>query len=120
MAMSEKRIWGLGCFAEQPALQRILDRYFKAYSLGEWRDAFDKDEKGSVNAPALNRLVSECHAMNPAGSQAAPDEKIAGFFLGFENQRLNLSVFTRSRGRQYQKYTASLEELNRLRQKRLH
>jgi len=47
------------------------------------------------------------------------DEKIAGFFLAFENQRVNLSVFTRRQGMRCRKYTASLDELSRLRRSRL-
>ena len=52
---------------------------------------------------------------------AKPTEKIAGFFLTFENQRPNLSVFTRRQGKQSRKYTTSLDErLSRLRRSRLH
>jgi hypothetical protein len=58
--------------------------------------------------------------MNSPHEDSRTGEKIAGFFLTFENQRINLSVFTRRQGRRGRKYTASLDELSRLRRSRLH
>ena len=120
MANTEKIIMGVGCFAGQPTLARVLNRLMETYSLGEWRDAFGRDQIRSADCLALSRLIGGRSGIDAHDGMEEPEEKIAGFFLGFENQRLNLSVFTRSRSRQYQKYTASLEELKRLRQTRLH
>ena len=120
MIKTETRMMGVGCFAAQPTLARVLNRLMETYSLGEWREAFARDQIRSTECLALRRLICGRSGIDEPASRKEPEEKIAGFFLGFENQRLNLSVFTRSRGRQYQKYTASLEELKRLRQTRLH
>ena len=120
MANTEKIMMGVGCFAAQPTLARVLNRLMETYSLGEWRDAFDRDQISSTECLALRRLISGRSGIDEPAGRKESEEKITGFFLGFENQSLNLSVFTRSRGRQYQKYTASLEELKRLRQTRLH
>jgi len=85
MISNANGVVGVGCFAGQPTLSRVLDRMMKAYSLGDWKDALSAYEK-----------------------------------VSFENQRPNLSVFTRRQGKQSQKYTASLDELSRLRRSRLH
>jgi hypothetical protein len=120
MVNTEKRIMGVGCFAGQTTLARVLDRMMEAYSLGDWRHALGSDGKNSAGCLALRRLIYGGPGIDEQDGREGPEEKIAGFFLGFENQRLNLSVFTRCQGRQYQKYTASLGELKRLRQSRLH
>jgi hypothetical protein len=44
---------------------------------------------------------------------------VAGFFLGFKDRRLHLSVFTRGRGLARRNYTASVDELTGLRHRRL-
>ena len=120
MVNTEKRIMGVGCFAGQPTLARVLNRMMEAYSLGDWRNAFGSDGKRSMECPALRSLILGDFGINEQNDGDEPKEKIAGFFLGFENQRLNLSVFTRCGGMSARKDTASLDELNRLRRSRLH
>jgi hypothetical protein len=92
----------------------------KAYSLGDWRDAVRAYEKASPEIMVLQKLMSETSAMKGPHEEAKSEEKITGFFLTFENQRPHLSVFTRRQGKQSRKYTASLDELSRLRRNRLH
>jgi len=92
----------------------------KAYSLGDWRDAVGAYEKVSPENLVLQTLMSGTSGMNGAHADGKTEEKIAGFFLTFENQRPHLSVFTRRQGQQSRKYTASLDELSRLRRSRLH
>ena len=111
---------GVGCFAGQPTLSRVLDRMMKAYSLGDWKDAVSTYETVSPENILLQKLMSGTSGMNGPHEDGKTDEKIAGFFLTFVNQRPNLSVFTRRQGRQSRKYTASLDELSRLRRSRLH
>ena len=110
------RMTGIGCFAGGVTLSRVLRRMMDAYLLGDW--------EGAGNSPspalqALQSLVSAGHGLGDRGDGTAADETIAGFFLNFDNRQLNLSVFTRGRGRRCRKYTASLEELARLRRNRL-
>lgn len=114
------RMIGVGCFAGGITLSRVLRRMMAAYSLGDWSTAegFRKDSSPAIQA--LQKLMSGGSGSSGQADPAPEDEDVAGFFLNFDNERLSLSVFTRSRGRQYRKYTASLEELKRLRQSRLH
>jgi hypothetical protein len=114
------RMTGIGCFAGGVTLGRVLRRMMEAYSLGDWRGTEGGRQTPSPALRALQRIVTGDKGFRDQENNALTDERIAGFFLNFENQRLNLSVFTRSRGRRCQKYTASLEELTRLRQSRLH
>jgi hypothetical protein len=120
MIGNETRMMGVGCFAGPPTLARVLDRLLKAYSLGDWRDAFGSEEKGSRGCPALRSLIHANFRHGELNGEEEPPEKIAGFFLGCENQRLNLSVFIRRRGKPHLKSTTSLGELSRLRRSRLH
>lgn len=119
MNHSPTRITGVGCFAGGTTLSRVLRRVMHAYSLGDWSGAEGFRQDPSPALQALQKLMS---ADGSAGqSDRAPEQDgIAGFFLNVENQRLNLSVFTRGRGRRCRKYTASLEELTALRRSRLH
>lgn len=114
------RMTGVGCFARGVTLSRVLRRMMAAYSLGDWSavEGFRLDP--SPAAQVLHRLMSDGSAAGNRAGRLPLDEDIAGFFINFDNQRLNLSVFTRRRGRPCQKYTASLEGLTRLRQSRLH
>ena len=119
MAKIENGMMGVGCFARQPTLSRVLDRMMEAYSLGAWKDAVGAHEKDSPENRVLQKLISGMTEMNGPHEDGRTGEKIAGFFLAFENQRINLSVFTRRQGKQSRKYTASLDELSRLRRSRL-
>jgi hypothetical protein len=116
----EKGMLGVGCFADQPTLTRVLTRLMDSYSLGEWRNAVDRDKKKSVECLTLHRLINGRSGIDAATIRKEGEEKITGFFLGFENQCLNLSIFTRCRGITVRKYKTSLEELSRLRFSRLH
>jgi hypothetical protein len=114
------RLTGVGCFARGITLSRVLRRMMAAYSLGNFGavEGFRKDA-----SPAVQVLQNLMRGGSGSSAQVTPDlmdEEVAGFFLNFDNESLNLSVFTRSRGRPCRKYTASLEELTRLRQSRLH
>jgi hypothetical protein len=111
---------GVGCFAGQPTLSRVLDRMMKTYSLGDWKDVVSAYEKISPENIVLQKLMSGTSGVNGAHENGKAEEKIAGFFLTFENQRPHLSVFTRRQGQQSRKYTTSLDELSRLRLSRLH
>ncbi len=114
------RMTGVGCFAGGVTLSRVLRRMMAAYSLGDWSAVEGFHRNPSPAVQALQRLMGDGNDSYGQAGRRPMEEDIAGFFLNFENQRLHLSVFTRSRGRRCQKYTASLEELTRLRQSRLH
>jgi len=120
MISNANGVVGVGCFAGQPTLSRVLDRMMKAYSLGDWKDVVSAYEKVSPDNIVLQKLLSGTSSVNAPHEDGKTDEKIAGFFLAFENQRPHLSVFTRRQGQQCRKYTTSLDELRRLRRSRLH
>ena len=114
------RMTGVGCFAGRPTLSRVLRRMVEAYLLGNWTEPAGRRQDASPAVQALRRLMDLGSRSCGPDDGDRPDEPIAGFFLTFENQRLNLSVFTRRPGMRCRKYTASLEELTRLRRSRLH
>ncbi len=120
MNNADIRMTGVGCFAGGTTLSRVLRRMIDAYSLGDWSQAQSVQEGSSPAVQALQRLMSAgSRSAGPAG-RSPGDEDVAGFFLNFDDEGLNLSVFTRGRGRPCQKFTASLEDLTRLRRSRLH
>jgi hypothetical protein len=113
------RMTGVGCFADGVTLSRVLRRMMEAYSLGDWKDAEGLRHNLSPAVQALQTLMTAGSSAGQA-EPARPHADIAGFFLNFENERLNLSVFTRGSGGRCQKYSASLEDLTCLRRSRLH
>lgn len=120
MAGIESKMMGVGCFAGQRTLSRVLGRLMEVYSLGDWADAMRMEEGASAGCLALRRLISGEADMPGTDGSSSADEQITGFFLAFENRRLSLSVFLRRQGMRSRKYTASLDELTCLRRSRLH
>jgi hypothetical protein len=115
MNVTQRKVIGVGCFAAEPTLARVLRKMVAAYSLGEWRTILS-GEGSSEKCPIVRRLISGKQDLQ----NGSDSETIAGFFLGYENQHLKLSVFTRRKGQKSLKYTATLDALTCLRQKRLH
>jgi hypothetical protein len=120
MAGIETKMMGIGCFAGQRTLARVLGRLMEAYALGDWTDALCTEGGASAGCLALHKLISGSHDMTGQDANGSDDEKITGFFLAFENRRLRLSVFLRRQGMRSRKYAASLDELACLRRSRLH
>jgi hypothetical protein len=119
MADVETRLVGVGCFARQRTLSRVLGRLMEAYSLGEWKGVMRAEEAGSQGCLALWSLLSGSFDMAEPGGDGPAGEKITGFFLAFENRSLSLSVFTRRHGVRCRTYTAALDKLSSLRLSRL-
>ena len=116
----ENKMMGVGCFAGRRTLSRVLGKLMEAYSLGDWTNAVLMEEGSSAGCLALRQLISGDPGMIPQDGNGSAGEKITGFFLAFGNRRLSLSVFLRRQGMRPRKYTASLDELTRLRRSRLH
>jgi hypothetical protein len=114
------RMTGVGCFAGGITLSRVLRRIVEAYSLWDWSGAEGLRQDTSPAVQALQMLMTGGSDSSAQAGPAPKDEDIAGFFLNFDHDRLNLSVFTRRPGMRCRKYTAPLEELTRLRRSRLH
>jgi hypothetical protein len=115
MTKIENRMMGVGCFARQPTLSRVLGRMMEAYSLGDWKDMALENERTSTGCVALRKLMSGKSEIAGLDGDSVAEEKIAGFFLAFENHRINLSVFTRRQGMLCSKYTACLDRPAHLR-----
>ena len=120
MAEIQNQMMGVGCFAGQRTLARVLGRLMEAYALGDWADAARMEEGASAGCLALRKLISGGSDMTVQDGIDSAGEKITGFFLAFENRSLNLSVFTHRQGFGRRKYTASLDELTYLRRSLLH
>ena len=114
------KMMGIGCFAGQETLSRVLGRLMEAYALGDWEGVMPIKEGASAGCLALRKLISGDPDMAWPDGNGSADEKITGFFLAFENRRLSLSVFLRRQGTRSRKYTASLDGLTCLRRSRLH
>jgi hypothetical protein len=107
MSNAAIRMTGIGCFAGGITLSRVLRRMMDSYSLEDWSGAGGFRQAPPPAVQALQKLMSVEGSPGQSG-HAIEQEGIAGFFLNFENERLNLSVFTRDGGRRCRKYTASL------------
>jgi hypothetical protein len=102
---------GVGCFAGEATLARVLRRVIDAYCLGEAAEAIGAGQDGSAGGRMLGQLL--------AGASGGESEKIAGFFLSFKERTPGLSLFTRREGAGCRKLTADLGEAVRLRRQRL-
>jgi hypothetical protein len=118
---------GVGCFAGTETLGRVFKKALENFILSKYEDIFwpagriSNDE----NLRRFFKSVITCGAQNSAQDQqtanAVPTSaKITGFFLGLNNQSLDLIVFFLREGHQPARYTARLEKFSRLRKMRLH
>jgi hypothetical protein len=109
MISNANGVVGVGCFAGQGTLSRVLRKMIESTSWGEAGDV----EHGRADAPDDYRMLRELLSgigktpaapREKAGATDLNVEKIAGFFLTFKNQQLNLSVFTRGDGLKRENY----------------
>ncbi|MFO7710103.1 MAG: hypothetical protein R6V84_18190 [Desulfobacterales bacterium] len=105
---------GVGCFAGEETLARVLRRMIESYSLGEVADALRERAGATGGGRVLGSLMSGAGRLDPP-----ENGRVAGFFLSFKDRRLNLSVFTRRGGLKCEKFTTTLDEIDRLRRRRL-
>ncbi len=99
---------GVGCFAGQGTLSRVLRKMIESTSRGEAGDVVHARADAPDDGRLLRELLSGIGKAGGSGEKAsAVDlnvEKIAGFFLTFKNQQLSLSVFTRGGGRKLENF----------------
>jgi hypothetical protein len=109
MISNANGVVGVGCFAGQGTLSRVLRKMIESTSWGETGDV----EHGCGDTPddyrMLRKLISRIGKTPAApremdGATDVDVEKIAGFFLTFKNQQLSLSVFTRGNGLKREQY----------------
>jgi hypothetical protein len=124
--MTNKKITGIGCFAKPSTLSRVFKKMVQDYTM----DQFDSsnlinghEERGADGDMLLKALIA-----GDSGYFPRPDSepgrfmesrKITGFFLTLRNQKLNLSIFARGHRNKRERYTAHLDTLTEMRQKRL-
>jgi hypothetical protein len=113
MISNANGVVGVGCFAGQGTLSRVLRKMIESYARGEAGDGVH----GRADAPDDSRMLRELLSgigMPTAAPREKADaidltvEKIAGFFLTFKNQQLSLSVFTRGGGLKRKKHKIPL------------
>jgi len=94
---------GVGCFAGQGTLSRVLRKMIESTSRGEAGDGVHERADAPDDGRVLRELLSGSGKATAAPRETAGAidlnvEKIAGFFLTFKNQQFSLSVFTRGGG----------------------
>lgn len=118
---------GIGCFAKSATLRRVLRISLENFILSKYEDICPTVER-MVNDENLTRFFRSVIALGTekpdqidrAMESVLVSAKITGFFLGFNKQVLQLTVFFLDGGFQQTKFIARLEKFTRLRNKRLH
>ncbi len=124
--MENHTVTGIGCFARPRKLSQVFLRVVEAYTLGHIR-ATDLVEGcnglGSGSKKLIRTLIDGGASGQPAVSGKTGDlneyGRITGFYLAFKGNSLKLSIFARNRNRQQEIHSAGLENLTRLRRKKL-
>ena len=121
--MKNQEIIGIGCYAKPEKLSRIFKRMVKNYTLGQFEEfelINSHDADGKMLLKALIAGKTGCSPWQRLNTGAAPGKKeVTGFFLTLKDQRLNLSIFAKGNRTGHERYTTNLDELTRIRQKRL-
>lgn len=95
---------GVGCFAGEETLSRVLRRMIESYSLGEPAHALRQRAERAGASRVLGDLMA-----GAGGVESFERGRVAGFFLSFKDRTLNLSLFTRRGGLKCEKFTTSLD-----------
>ena len=125
--MINRKVTGIGCFAKPATLSRVFKKMVKNYTLGQFEGinpVNDHDEFNVTDGTALLRIlmagkIEYFSSPHSESCRVAENRNITGFFLTIRNRRLNLSIFARGDRNIQERYTASLDGLTELRQKRL-
>jgi hypothetical protein len=124
--MKNQTVTGIGCFAKPERLGRIFNKLVQTYTLGpiKGNQLFDGHlPKESEGADLLLALMTDLTGDSSSAGYETPSfkgsKKIAGFYMSFKDHKLNLSIFARGNSSRSEIFTTSLDELTKLRQKRL-
>jgi hypothetical protein len=124
--MKIQKFTGIGCFAKPERLGRIFNKLVQDYALGPFESdqLFDQKMppgcegidllKALMAGPTRDRGSGPCETIKFPGHQ-----NITGFYLSLFDQKLNLAIFAKGNSSRQEIYTAKLDELTKLRQKRL-
>ena len=124
--MNNQRIVGIGCFAGPETLSRVAKKWIRTYTLGQFQSIRVRNEKGvtaSEGTQLLNAIIfgrpNKIRKQTSKQLDGLQDKTITGFFLEMKDHRLNLSVFAKGVSSRRERYTATLDAVTRIRQKRL-
>jgi hypothetical protein len=109
----DRMVVGVGCFAARDTLARVLRRTVESYILGKWDEFLSAGGPPTEGTRLLNRLMAHGVSSQPGKCP----ERVTGFHLLYKNHRLDLCVFSKNGGAAPS--TFNLDELTRIRQKRL-
>ena len=124
--MENQTFTGIGCFAKPERLSRLFNKLVQDYAIGP----FEGDQLFDQNTPAGCEVVDLLKALMAGPTRGRRSggcetikfrehQKITGFYLSLFDQKLNLAIFARGNSSKQEIYTAKLDELTKLRQKRL-
>ena len=121
--MKNQKITGIGCYAKPEKLRRIFRRMVNIYALGQFEE-FElingQESNGKMLLKALSDGKTCCSTWQcPNIGDVLEENGVTGFFLTLRDQRLNLSIFSKGGSAGKEEYTTNLDELTRLRRKRL-
>ena len=124
--MENQMFTGIGCFAKPDRLGRIFSKLVQNYTLGPFKEnqLFDGPKsKESEGADLLQTLMAGLTGSSNSGGYETLSfkrpPKITGFYLSLNNQKLILSIFARGNSTRQEVYTTNLDELTKIRKKRL-
>jgi hypothetical protein len=121
--MKNQKISGIGCYAKPEKLRRIFRKMVNNYALGQF-EKFElinsHESDGKMLLKALIDGNTGCSTWRwPNIGDVLEENGVTGFFLTLRDQKLKLSIFSKGAGDGKEKYTADLDELTRIRRKRL-
>lgn len=124
--MEDQTFTGVGCFAKADRLGRIFSNLLQTYTLGPFKKdqlinrSISRDSEEAVLLQSLIAgLTGSSGSVNCESVNLKRPKKITGFYLTLVDQKLNLSIFTRGNKSRSEIFTTNLDELTRLRRKRL-
>ncbi len=120
--MDNLRIVGVGCFGKPKTVARVFKKIIESYTLA-CELAFgrgDACEKKDLRR-LLKDVLSECgENICLTSLEKERNKPITGFWLGFENEVLNLSLFARANRQKCNRFAESVMTMEKLGKKRLH
>jgi hypothetical protein len=126
LKMKNQTVIGIGCFAKPERLRLIFNKFVQDYALGSVEDdqLFDHNiPAGCEKADLLRALTSKFTGSRPSGGcnnlEFQEKQIITGFYLSLLGRKLNLKIFARGNNSRQAIYSATLDGLAKLRQKRL-
>ena len=124
--MQPKNISGIGCFANPATLNRIFKKIIRNYTLGQFEDRELVKKyiaRGTDGCKMLAALIAGnaecCRSIDHESSHVLENKRITGFLIAQKAQKLNLLIFVKGNSSKQERYTASLDEFTKIRQKRL-